>query len=114
MKKIIQIIAFSAVASSVFAAPIEPFTTTPDNVKAAMGNQTAEASIKKGSTTVVSPRTGISYTLGNTNGRSVVFQTEAVAPANEVTVKRIVAINPALSAESQQKAEKALLDMPTK
>lgn len=95
------------------AAPTQPFTTSVDNVQAALGNQAAEAMVKKGTTTIVSPRTGISYTLGNTEGRAITFQTEAIAPANNITVKRIVASNPALSAKSQQKAEQSLLDMPT-
>ena len=115
MQKIKQIALLSSIFISTLsvAAPTEPFTTTVGNVKAALGNQTADATVKKGLTTVTSPRTGISYTLGNTEGRSIVFQTDAIAPANETNVKRIVATNPALSAESQQKAEKALLDMPS-
>lgn len=99
-------------SATTFAAPTQPFTTSVDNVKVAMGNQNIEASTKRGTTTLVSPRTGISYTLGNTEGRPITFQTDAIAAANNVTVKRIVASNPALSAESQVTAEKALLDMP--
>jgi len=59
--------------------------------------------------TVISPRTGISYTFNN-NNQTIVLQTQAIAAANTVTADRIVASNPALSAESQQKAKQALLD----
>lgn len=74
--------------------------------------QPAAQTIVQGNTTmVISPRTGIRYALGDTQGRSVQIQTAAIAPANSATVKRIVASNPALSVESQQQAEKSLLSL---
>ena len=96
-----------------FANGAQPFTTSVKNVIAAKGTTSAEAVVKGGSTTVISPRTGIRYTLGDTNGRPITIKTAAIAPATEANVQRIVATNPALSAESQQKAEQALLAMPS-
>ncbi|SNQ29922.1 hypothetical protein [Acinetobacter apis] len=92
-------------------APTEPFTTSVGSVKAALGPQQALATSKGNSITIISPRTGISYTLGNTEGRSIVLQTDAIAEANSITAKRIVAVNPAVSETSQLAAEKALIGM---
>ncbi|MHA3050097.1 MULTISPECIES: hypothetical protein [unclassified Acinetobacter] len=72
---------------------------------------TAQTIVQGNTTMVVSPRTGIRYALGDTQGRLIQIQTTAIAPANTLTVKRIVATNPALSVESQQKAEQSLLSM---
>lgn len=60
-------------------------------------------------TIVVSPRTGIQYSVNNPNQRPVIIQVEALAPATSTTVDRIVASNPALSVQSQENAKKALL-----
>ncbi|WP_111895196.1 hypothetical protein [Acinetobacter sp. MB5] len=73
---------------------------------------TTEQAVVQGNTAIViSPRTGIRYAVGNTEGRAVQIETEAIAPADRATIKRIVAANPALSVESQQKAEQSLLSM---
>ncbi|MCF9000235.1 hypothetical protein [Acinetobacter nectaris] len=116
MNKIKQTFLFSAflMPALAFAAgtSTEPFTTTVKNVKAALGPQQAEVSSKGNSLTIISPRTGISYTLGNTEGRSIILQTDAIAAANSTNADRIIAANPALSKESQDKAAKVLADMP--
>ena len=59
--------------------------------------------MKQENTTVISPRTGIRYTLGNTGNRTIILQTAAIAPANSANINRIVASNPALSPKSQEK-----------
>ena len=108
MKKSLKIIALAAclMPSLSFA---EPQTTTVEKVKAAIGPTTTQAQIKDNQATVISPRTGISYTFPNQN-KPLVLQTQAIAAANAANVERIVAANPALSAESQQQAKKVLLD----
>lgn len=100
-----------APAIALAEAQTEPFTTSLGNVKAALGPQQALAISKGNSITIISPRTGISYTLGNTEGRSIVLQTDAIAEANSITAKRIIASNPAVSETSQLAAEKALISM---
>lgn len=60
-------------------------------------------------TSVTSPRTGIEYTLLNPNKTPIVLQIEKIAPATSANVDRIVAKNPALSAESQAMAVNSLL-----
>lgn len=50
---------------------------------------TAQAEVKNDSTTVISPRTGIRYTLGNTNGRPIILKTAAIAPVTPATVNRV-------------------------
>lgn len=113
MKKPLQLLILASVAvSSVgFAneAPQATTTTTVDKVLAAKGATTAEAQVKREVTTVISPRTGIRYTLGDTGNRPIVLQTAAIAPANSANINRIVASNPALSAKSQEKAKIALI-----
>lgn len=110
MKKPLQllILASAAVSGIAFAAEA-PQTTTVDKVLAAKGTNTAEAQVKREVTTVVSPRTGIRYTLGETGNRPIVLQTAAIAPANSANINRIVASNPALSVKSQEKAKIALI-----
>lgn len=81
-------------------------------VAASLGSTTAQTIVKDNNLTVISPRTGISYTLGNTGDRSIVLQTAAIAPANAITAKRIVASNPALSTQSQEHAVVALVGGP--
>ena len=80
-----------------------PQTTTVDKVLAAKGPTSAQAVVKQENTTVISPRTGIRYTLGNTGNRPIILQTAAIAPANSANINRIVASNPALSPKSQEK-----------
>ena len=113
MKKPLQLLILASVAvSSVgFAneAPQATTTTTVDKVLAAKGATTAEAQVKREVTTVISPRTGIRYTLGDTGNRPIVLQTAAIAPANSANINRIVAANPALSTKSQEKAKIALI-----
>ena len=108
MKKALKVglVALSTVSTFAMAAQQ---TTTAEKVKAAIGPQTAQAQVNDTQITVISPRTGISYTFNN-NNQTIVLQTQAIAAANTVTADRIVASNPALSAESQQKAKQALLD----
>lgn len=68
--------------------------------------------VQKGQKTIlVSPRTGMRYVLTNPANRTVVFQTELLAPVTAQNINRITATNPALSAASQAQAEQALLDM---
>lgn len=113
MKKPLQLLILASVAvSSVgFAneAPQATTTTTVDKVLAAKGATTAEAQVKREVTTVISPRTGIRYILGDTGNRPIVLQTAAIVPANSANINRIVAANPALSAKSQEKAKIALI-----
>ena len=111
MKKTLQLLILaSAALSGVALADNVPQTTTVDKVLAAKGATTAEAQVKREVTTVISPRTGIRYTLGDTGNRPIVLQTAAIAPANSANINRIVASNPALSAKSQEKAKIALID----
>ena len=108
MKKALQIGLVTLSTVSTFAMA-EQLTTTPEKVKAALGPQTAQTQVKDNQITVISPRTGISYTFNNDN-KPIVLQTQAIVAANSANADRIVAANPALSAESQQKAKQALLD----
>ncbi|WP_130803298.1 hypothetical protein [Acinetobacter ihumii] len=116
MKKVLQTFAMAAVVipTFTFAAtdavqPQSNQTTTVDKVLAAQGPTTAQVSVENQTTTIVSPRTGIRYTLGNTGNRPIVLKTAAITAANSANVNRIVAANPALSAASQEKAKQALL-----
>lgn len=108
MKKALKI-GLVILASLPTLALAEQLTTTPEKVKAAIGPQTAQAIVKDHQVTVISPRTGISYTFNNDNN-PIVLQTQAIVAANSANAERIVAANPALSVESQQKAKQALLD----
>lgn len=111
MKKLIKPIFACALALPTLAiANTATQTTTVDKVKAATGANVAQAEIVNDSTTVISPRTGIRYTLGNTAGRPIILKTAAISAVTPATVNRIVASNPALSASSQEKAKQALLD----
>ncbi|NHB59245.1 hypothetical protein [Acinetobacter shaoyimingii] len=109
MKKHVKILLLAAVALPTFAFAA-PTTTTVANVQAATGVATAGVEVKNDTTTVISPRTGIRYTLGNTGGRPIILKTSAIAAVTPATVHRIVATNPALSTASQEKAKQALLD----
>lgn len=106
MKKVLQplFLTVLAVPSFVFAAETAsaPQTTTVDKVLAAKGPTSAQAVVKQENTTVISPRTGIRYTLGNTGNRPIILQTAAIAPANSANINRIVATNPALSAKAKK------------
>ena len=112
MKKPLQLLVLASAAVSTFAFAADALpkqTTTVDKVVAATGTTSAQAEVKREVTTVVSPRTGIRYSLGETGNRPIVMQTIAIAPANSANIHRIVASNPALSAKSQQKAKIALI-----
>ncbi|MCH7336548.1 hypothetical protein [Acinetobacter sp. NIPH 2699] len=110
MKKALQLLILASASASGFAfAADAPQTTTVDKVIAAKGETSAQAQVKHDVTTVISPRTGIRYTLGDTGNRPIVLQTAAIAPANSANINRIVASNPALSEKSQEKAKIALI-----
>jgi hypothetical protein len=96
MKKVLKTLVIA-----VLATPVLTFANTAPTA--------TQAQVVNGKVTVVSPRTGIQYSIDNPNERPVLIQTEAIAPATSATVDRIVASNPALSEESQQEAKKALL-----
>ena len=108
-------IQFKVLFVAILAMPIltfadtQPQTTTVANVQAATGVMTAQAEVKNDSTTVISPRTGLRYTLGNTGGRPIILKTAAIAAVTPATIHRVVASNPALSASSQEKVKQALL-----
>ena len=110
MKKISKNILFLLFALPVLASANTGTQTVPlAKVQAATGVAQAQVEVKNDSTIVISPRTGIRYTLGNTGGRTIILKTAAIAPATPATVNRIVASNPALSEISQEKAKQALL-----
>lgn len=108
-------IQFKALFVAALAMPVltfantQPQTTTVANLQAAAGTVTAQAEVKNDSTTVISPRTGIRYTLGNTGGRPIILKTAAIAAVTPATINRVVASNPALSVSSQEKVKQALL-----
>mgnify|MGYP000113603771 CR=1 FL=1 len=111
MKKLLKPLFVATLAVPALAfADTAPQTTTVEKVQAATGAVTAQAEVKNETTTVISPRTGIRYTLGDTGNRPIVLQTAAIAPANSANINRIVASNPALSVSSQEKVKLALLD----
>ena len=111
MKILLKTIFAATLTLPAFAfADTAPQTTTVEKVQAAAGMMTAQAEVKNDSTTVISPRTGIRYTLGNTNARPIILKTAAIAPVTPATVNRVVASNPALSVSSQEKVKLALLD----
>ena len=101
-------IALLAVPALAFA-DTAPQTTTVAKVQAATGAVSAQAEVKNDTTTVISPRTGIRYTLGNTGGRQIILKTSAIAAVTPATINRVVASNPALSASSQEKVKQALI-----
>ncbi|OTG63155.1 hypothetical protein [Acinetobacter silvestris] len=114
MKKLLKALFMATVTLPVLAfADTAPQATTVANVQAAAGVTTAQAEVKNDSTTVISPRTGIRYTLGNTGGRPIILKTTAIAAVTPSTVNRVIAVNPALSAASQEKVKLALLENTT-
>ncbi|MDQ8936214.1 hypothetical protein [Acinetobacter rudis] len=110
MKKVLKALVFTAITLPVVAFA-EQQTTTVEKVIAATGGAAAQTEVKRENTTVISPRTGIRYTLGDTSGRPVVLKTAAIAAATPATASRIVASNPALSASSQEKAKQTLINV---
>jgi hypothetical protein len=86
--------------------------TVPAAKVAAVTAAPSVAATQQGKTTVlVSPRTGIRYSFDNPSNRPINFKTQVLMPANAQTVSRISATNPALSSESQQQAQQALLNL---
>ena len=110
MKKLLQPLFMVAVIAPTLAFATTPQTTSVDKVKAAVGPTTTQAQVNQGQVTLVSPRTGISYTFANPDNRPMVLETAKVSAANAANANRIVAANPALSAASQEKAKQALLN----
>ena len=78
-------------------------------VEAATALPSVTASQQGKKTVLISPRTGMRYSFDNPTNRPINFKTQVLAPANAQTVGRISASNPALSTESQQLAQQALL-----
>lgn len=108
MKKLLQpLLVLALVAPGVALAQQ---TTSVEKVKAAVGPTSTQAQVNHGQVTLVSPRTGISYSFSNPDNRPMVLETAKVTAANSANAQRIVASNPALSAASQEKAKQALLD----
>lgn len=88
-----------------------PVTVSASAIQAATSMPVVEAVQKRDNTVLISPRTGMRYTVNNAGNRPIQFKTDALQPISAQNVNRIVATNPALSAQSQQTAEKALLDL---
>lgn len=91
----------------------ETMTVKAETVQAVISPPVVEAVQKDENTILVSPRTGMRYTVKNPANVPIIFKTELIAPATAANVNRIVATNPALSAISQEKAQAALLEMVT-
>ena len=106
-------ISFSAamLTLSVSAFANDSISVNADTVEALIAQPVVEAVQKNGQTVLISPRTGVKYTLSNANNVPITFQTEVVAAATAANAGRIVATNPALSPESQQKAQAALVNL---
>ncbi|GAA5016378.1 hypothetical protein GCM10023206_28100 [Acinetobacter puyangensis] len=105
---------FAGATSLVFAeqqTASQPLTVSAAAVQNVLATPTVEASKQGGKTVLVSPRTGIRYSFNNPDNRQIIFKTEGVLPVSAQNVSRIAASNPALSAQSQQQAEQALLDL---
>ncbi len=101
MKKVLQF-----ALASVCVLPMSAFA----NAVTQQLPQTIQAKVQDDKTVLVSPRTGIQYQIENPEQRPVVFQTTEITAAHALNAERIMASNPALSVESQQKAKQALID----
>ena len=114
MKKVLKtlVAAVLVLPALSFAETAQPSQVALAQVQAAQGPTTAQAEVKNDTITLVSPRTGIRYTMRATE-RPIVLRTTAIAPVNATTVSRIVASNPALSAASQEQAKQTLLGTET-
>ena len=110
MKKLLQTLLVAACVVPTMAMATGAQTTSVDKVKAAVGPTSTQAQVNNGQVTLVSPRTGISYTFSNPDNRPMVLETAKVSAANSANAQRIMASNPALSAASQEKAKQALLN----
>lgn len=91
--------------------PPQTMTVSAATVEAVTAAPTVEAVQKRENTVLISPRTGMRYVVNNPNNVPIIFQTEALAPVTTNNVNRIVASNPAISEQSQQQAQQALLQM---
>lgn len=89
----------STASMTVPVAKIEAVTAAPSVTASQQGKKTV----------LISPRTGMRYSFDNPTNRPINFKTQVLAPANAQNVGRISASNPALSPESQQSAQQALL-----
>lgn len=114
MKKVLNLLVAATLAlpALAFAETGQSSQATPAQVQAAQGTATAQAELKNDTITLISPRTGIRYTMKATE-RPIILRTAAIAAVNNVTVNRIVASNPALSAASQEQAKQSLLGTET-
>lgn len=106
----------NTVVDGVEAGAVDTNSTAPLTVKAATVNAaTAAPSVQavqdRQNTVMISPRTGMRYTVTNPANRKIIFQTEGLKPISVQNVGRIKATNPMISAESQQQAEQKLLDL---
>lgn len=113
MNKVTCVVILFSCMTTAWAAESTVSSTSVEAAKiAAVANPPVVNAVNTGtSTKLVSPRTGMRYIVNNPGNRSIVFQTEALAPVSAQNVSRIVATNPALSVESQQMAMRHLLQM---
>lgn len=88
-----------------------PLTVKAATVNAATAAPSVQAVQDRQNTVMISPRTGMRYTVTNPANRKIIFQTEGLKPISVQNVGRIKATNPMISAESQQQAEQKLLDL---
>ena len=109
-EKTLQLLILASVAVSGFAvAEDAPQTTTVDKVLAHRATPQQRAQVKRDVTTIISPRTGVRYILGDTGNRPIVLQTVAIAPANSATISTVSWHQiQRFVAKSQEKAKIAL------
>jgi len=100
MKKLLRPLVVAVLAIPTLAMANTPETTTVAKVEAAQGATTAAATVQE-------------YTFPNAQQRPIILKTAAVSAATTTTASRIVATNPALSAESQEQAKLTLAGSPT-
>ena len=108
------ILGFSFIGLTAVTNANETITVKAESVEAVISAPVVEAVKKDDKTILVSPRTGMRYTVNNPNNLPIIFKTEVVAAATTENADRIIATNPALSQASQQKAHAALVEMATK
>lgn len=103
--------ALSCMGGTSLAIADETMTVKAETVAAIVNPPVVEAVQKNDATVLVSPRTGMRYTVNNPNNVPIVFKTELLASATAANANRIVAANPALSTVSQEKAQAALTQL---
>ena len=101
----------SLVGSVAVAHADDAITVKAETVEAVVSAPVVDAVKKDDKTILISPRTGMRYTLSNPSNAPIVFKTEVIAPATTENANRIIASNPALSQASQQKAHAALVEI---